>query len=47
MAKITWIDKNKDGTGEETIFRDTDANEVKASLHVPCDTAGSRQIYVK
>jgi len=37
MAKITYIDKNKDGVGEETIYRDTDANEVKASVNALYD----------
>ena len=46
MTKITWIDKNKDGTGEETLFRDTDANEVKTSVNALHDTVELLDEYV-
>lgn len=37
MAKIAYTDKNKDGVGEVTLWKDTDANEVKTSVNALYD----------
>lgn len=37
MSKITYPDKNKEGAGESTLWRDVDANEVKESVNAIYD----------
>jgi len=37
MSKITYTDKNKDGIGEVTLWKDNDANEVKTSVNALYD----------
>jgi surface protein len=38
MGKITYITKNKAGTGDALLWKDTDANEVKTSVNAIYDT---------
>ena len=38
MGKITFTNKNKAGTGDVTLWKDTDANEVKTSVNAVYDT---------
>lgn len=46
MAKITYTDKDKNGTGAVRQWTDTDANEVKASVNSLYDTSAFPKIGV-